>query len=201
MKMLKNNSKTLTPTLRFPEFSGEWEEKILGNVTSFFKGRGISKEDVTENGEYECIRYGELYTHYSEIITDIKSRTNTAIRDSFISKEDDVIIPSSGETAVDIATVSCVKKRGVLLGGDLNVLRLKNQDGNFIALYLSNYKNIDIAKLAQGNSVVHLYASHLKDPKVNLPVIEEQKKIASFLTSIDDWTENLKKQKEAQEKY
>lgn len=182
--------KLFSQEIKFRDENGqdypEWEEKRLGEIASFLKGKGISKEDIAEDGKYECIRYGELYTHYSEIITNIKSRTNVDSKNSFVSKEGDVIVPSSGETALDIATVSCVKKSGVLLGSDLNVLRLKNQDGDFIAFYLSNYKNKDIARLAQGNSVVHLYSSHLKVLKVNLPTRQEQRKIASFLSSIDD---------------
>ena len=48
------------PKLRFKEFedSGEWEEKELGEIAKFTKGKGISKSDVVENGILPCIRYG-----------------------------------------------------------------------------------------------------------------------------------------------
>jgi len=68
------------PALRFPEFKGEWEESILGDVATFAKGKGISKSDISNNGKFECIRYGELYTHYNEIIKDIISKTNLVSR-------------------------------------------------------------------------------------------------------------------------
>jgi len=61
---LKNN----TPQIRFPEFKEEWEVKKLGDVARFSKGKGISKNDILESGENECIRYGELYTKYTEVI-------------------------------------------------------------------------------------------------------------------------------------
>lgn len=184
------------PKLRFAGFCGEWEEKRLGEVASFLKGRGISKNDIVKDGKNKCIRYGELYTKYNEIIKDVKSKTNVLAKNSLLSQKDDVLIPSSGETALDIATISCIKEDNVLLGGDLNVTRLKNQSGDFFAYYLSNFQNKNIAKLAQGNSVVHLYASHFKTLKLNLPSLSEQQKIAEFLGSVDEWIENLRAQKE-----
>jgi restriction endonuclease S subunit len=106
-----------------------------------------------------------------------------------------LIIPSSGETALEIATVSCVKESGVLLGGDLNVLRFKEeQNGEFFAYYLKHFKNKEIAELAQGHTVVHLYASSLKSLKVDVPALAEQKKIAEFLVSLDSIVESKQKQ-------
>ena len=66
------------PQLRFPEFSGEWEEKRLGDIADFSKGKGISKSDIDNDGQLECIRYGELYTTYNELIKDVHSKTNIA---------------------------------------------------------------------------------------------------------------------------
>ena len=190
------------PELRFPRFSDRWKESKLGNIATFSKGKNLSKDDVVNGGKNECIRYGELYTHYSETIEDTQSRTNIDTKESFLSKENDVLIPSSGETALDIATVSCLRKKGVILGGDINVIRLKSQgNGIFLAYYLSNKKRKDIAKLAQGNSVVHLYNSHLKTLLVKVPEIQEQKKIADFFNDLDNLLKNLRKQKESLEEY
>ena len=62
--------------MRFPGFEGEWSRDKLGEIATFSKGKGISKSEIAENGTIECIRYGELYTHYKEVITEIKSKTN-----------------------------------------------------------------------------------------------------------------------------
>jgi len=104
------------PKLRFAEFEGEWERKRLGEVVEFLRGKGISKEDVIENGKNKCIRYGELYTEYQEVIFEVKSRTNVTQEHSIVSRIDDVLMPSSGETALDISTASCVKENNILLG-------------------------------------------------------------------------------------
>jgi type I restriction enzyme S subunit len=176
------------PRLRFEEFvgSGDWEEKMLGEVCEFLKGKGISKADIAENGMHPCIRYGELYTFYGEIISEIKSFTNLPPDDLFLSKVNDVIIPSSGETREDIATASCVKIEGVALGGDLNVLRT-NLNGSFLAYYLSHGLKKSISKIAQGDAVVHLYSSSLKNINLSVPQSQqEQQKIADFISSLDD---------------
>ncbi|MEI7502684.1 MAG: restriction endonuclease subunit S [Paludibacter sp.] len=186
--------------LRFPEFVGEWEMKKLGEVAKFSKGKGISKADIVDDGENECIRYGELYTFYGETIKEIKSRTNIAIKDLVLSAANDVIIPASGETQIDIATASCVLKSGIALGGDLNIIKTKN-NGVFLSYYLNSKKKLEIACLAQGISVVHLYSSQLSLLNLNLPNLPEQTKIATFLTSVDEKLTQLKKKKSLLEKY
>lgn len=180
--------KIFSQEIRFKDDTGQgypdWEEKRLGDVATFLKGKGISKEDVVEDGKLECIRYGELYTKYSEIITTVSSSSNIQPNGLELSKKNDVIIPSSGETHIDLATASCVMKDGVALGGDINIIRTK-ENGIFLSYYLNNAKKIEVAKLAQGMSVIHLYSTHLKSLKLFLPEYKEQQKIAGFLSSID----------------
>ena len=141
---------------------------------------------MTDTGE-PCILYGELYTKYkSEIISDIFSKTDIDTRKLVKSKANDVIIPCSGETAVDIATVRCVPYDNILLGGDLNIIRLYDCDGSFMSYQLNGKRKYDIAKVAQGVSVVHLYGDHLKGVKTYNPCLEEQKKIVRLLSLLDE---------------
>ena len=184
---MDNETNRLIPELRFPEFvkDEEWEEKKLDEVATILKGKGISKSDVVKNGNLPCIRYGELYTHYHETIDEIKSYTNLEADDLVFSQANDVIIPASGETQIDIATASCVLKNGIALGGDLNIIRTK-VNGVFLSYYLNNAKRKDIAQLAQGISVVHLYPNQLKTLVLNIPNPVEQQKIASCLSSLDE---------------
>ena len=180
--------------MRFPEFCGEWERETLQSVATLLKGTGISKDQLSEEGQ-SCILYGELYTKYrSEIIDTIISKTDIDPKRLVRSQTNDVIIPCSGESAVDIATARCVKQSDVLLGGDLNIIRLKGEhDGSFFAYQLNGKRKYDIAKVAQGVSVVHLYGEHLKGVKVNYPSAAEQKKISSLLALIDQRIETQKK--------
>ena len=182
-----NNDKTLNvPHLRFPEFTGEWKKVLLGQIANITKGNGISKEQLSDQGT-PCILYGELYTKYkSEIINEIYSKTALNSSSLVKSQANDVIIPCSGETAIDISTARCVPYNNILLGGDLNIIRLKSQDGGFFAYQLNGVRKHDIARIAQGVSVVHLYGENLKKIKVFYPSIEEQRKITSLLSLIDE---------------
>ena len=188
------------PKVRFPEFIKVWDKHNLGEIANFSKGKGIAKADISPDGKTECIRYGELYTTYSETISEVISKTNVNIEELVLSEANDVIIPASGETQIDIATASCVLRAGIALGGDLNIIKTKN-DGVFLSYYLNSKKKLNIASLAQGISVVHLYASQLSLLELNLPTIPEQQRIATFLTAVDSKLQALKKKRSLLEEY
>ena len=184
---INNKHKKLNvPNIRFPEFSGEWNEECLSDIADIHKGAGISKDQLSDEGE-SCILYGELYTKYkSETIKEVISKTNIDNTKLVRSKANDVIIPCSGETAEDIATARCVLNDNILLGGDLNIIRLHGYDGSFISYQLNGKRKYDIAKVAQGVSVVHLYGEHLKGVKTVNPCLEEQQKISKLLQLLDE---------------
>lgn len=208
--MANNNDKKVlnVPALRFPEFTEEWKEERLSKIAELSKGVGISKEQLSEDGE-PCILYGELYTKYkSEIIHKVISKTNIESSNLKRSKRNDVIIPCSGETAIDIAVARCVPFDNILLGGDLNIIRLHKDDGAFMAYQLNGKRKIDIAKLAQGVSVVHLYGENIKAIKTYNPCLQEQQKIVKLLSMLDERIEvqnkiieDLKKLKSAISKH
>ena len=180
----------------------------MSDIADLSKGIGISKNQLSADGE-PCILYGELYTKYkSETIKEVISKTNIDNTKLVKSKANDVIIPCSGETAEEIATARCVLKDDVLLGGDLNIIRLHGYDGSFMSYQLNGNRKYDIAKVAQGVSVVHLYGEHLKNIKTINPGLNEQKKIANLLSLLDERIstqnkiiEDLKKLKYAISKY
>ncbi len=175
------------PELRFPEFDGEWEEKRLGEVVSFKKGKGIPKNALSESGS-KCILYGQLYTTYNEIIEDVCSYTDIDKKDLLFGKIGDVLIPSSGETALDMSLASALFVENVAVGGDINILRPKKGfiNSKFLSYQINSARKIDLAKIAEGASVVHLYNSNLENINVINPVnIKEQEKISNFFTLID----------------
>ena len=190
--------------MRFPEFHGEWEKCKLGDIATLTKGSGISKDQRSATGT-PCILYGELYTTYkSEVINYVVSKTDISDKNLVRSCANDIIIPSSGETAIDISTARCVLSPDVLLGGDLNIIRLKDGDGRFFSYQLNGVRKHDIAKIAQGVSVVHLYGESIKGLTVSFPSNKEQQKISTLLSLIDEriatqskLIEDLKKLKSA----
>ncbi len=162
----------------------DWETAKLGRIASFSKGRGISKADIDASGPTPCIRYGEIYTTYGEQIVSAISRTSVPPKELLLSRKGDVIIPASGETAVDMARACCIMADGVAIGGDINVLRT-DLHGPYLAYFLTHARKREIARLAQGHAVVHLNAEHLKTIDVLVPHIDEQEGIASCVAAMD----------------
>ncbi len=191
--MMATITKVNSPELRFPSFTSDWKRERLSDIVSFSKGSSLSKEDLSEEGN-PCILYGELYTKYNEVITKVFSQTNTTDKKLVRGQKNDIIIPSSGETAIDIACASSLQVDNVLLGGDLNILRPKGTINSlFLSYELNHARKRELAKVAQGATVVHLYNENMKSISVFLPEVNEQQKIASFFFLLD---QKIEKQKE-----
>ena len=172
------------PNLRFKEYCKNWTIEPMENVCKFFKGHGISKEDLSDTGN-PCILYGELYTTYKTAIAKtIKSRTLLDLKSLVHSKSNDVLIPCSGETAEDISTSICIPYDDVLIGGDLTIIR-SQLNGAFLSNQINSVRKLAIARIAQGKSIVHLQADELKKINISFPTIDEQLKIATFVDLLD----------------
>lgn len=174
------------PIIRFKGYEDDWEQRKLGNLVSFSKGSGYSKGDLKEAGT-PIILYGRLYTKYETVISEVDTFADEKMGSVF-SKGGEVIVPGSGETAEDISIASVVEKSGILLGGDLNVITPPNNiDSVFLAISISNGKpHRDMAKMAQGKSIVHLHNSDLAKIDFPYPSHEEQCKISSYFTNLDN---------------
>lgn len=182
--------KIFTQQIRFKDENGNnypaWQKKRLGDIFTGEKGVGLSWDDVSANGTNKCILYGELYTKYPEKIDYVQSRTDIEV--GVVSKKNDLLLPcSTTTTGIDLANATALDEDGVLLGGDISILRFRESGSNlFYAYYLSHFMKYKLAAFGQGSTIVHMYYSHYKNMKVIEPRIEEQQKIANFLTAIDD---------------
>ena len=162
----------------------EGEGRKLEQLTSFSKGSGYSKSALTCSGT-PLILYGCLYTNYETVISNVDTYA-VEKKGSVFSKGGEVIVPASGETAADISVASVIKKPGVMIGGDLNVITPNQElESVFLALNITYGKpHKDMSNLAQGKSVVHLHNSDLKTIDLLYPSIKKQKKIGVFFANL-----------------
>ena len=174
------------PRVRFKEFQGEWKEVKLSSIAIFSKGQGYSKSDLRENG-HPIILYGRMYTKYQFVINEVDTFSN--LKGAYVLSEgNEIIMPASGETSEDIACASAVLAKGIILGGDLNIVRfdLKKYSTPFRALTITYSKtHYDLSKCAQGKSVVHLHNEAISKIAVSVPSLPEQRAIASYFTALD----------------
>lgn len=174
------------PRVRFKGFQGEWKEVKLSSIAIFSKGQGYSKSDLRENG-HPIILYGRMYTKYQFAINEVDTFSN--LKGAYVLSEgNEIIMPASGETSEDIACASAVLAKGIILGGDLNIVRfdLKKYSTPFLALTITYSKtHYDLSKCAQGKSVVHLHNEAISKTVVSIPSLPEQRAIASYFTALD----------------
>ena len=178
--------KSDAPAIRFKEFSDAWEQRKAIDIADYSKGNGYSKGDLTDAGT-PIILYGRLYTKYQFAISEVDTFAfprNGAV----YSQGNEVIVPASGETAEDIARASAVEKSGVLLGGDLNILRpFDFINPLFLALAISNGEpQKELAKKAQGKSVVHIHNTDIQEVTIAYPSRTEQDRIVSVFRQLDN---------------
>ncbi|MGB2105089.1 MAG: restriction endonuclease subunit S, partial [Glaciecola sp.] len=147
--------------------------------------KGYSKNDLTDSGQ-PIVLYGRLYTNYQSTITSVDTFVSNKSA-SVISTGKEVIVPASGETAEDIARASAVLQANVILGGDLNIIYPNSKIlPSFLALIITySACQKELAKKAQGKSVVHIRNSDLKDLLIPTPSVEEQTKISDYFQSLD----------------
>ena len=163
-----------------------WEQRKAIDIADYSKGNGYSKGDLTDAGT-PIILYGRLYTKYQFAISEVD--TFTVPRNGAVySQGNEVIVPASGETADDIARASAVEKSGVLLGGDLNILRpFDFINPLFLALAISNGEpQKELAKKAQGKSVVHIHNTDIQEVTIAYPSRTEQDRIVSVFRQLDN---------------
>ena len=174
------------PKIRFSGYVDGWEQRKAVDIADYSKGNGYSKSDLTEIGT-PIILYGRLYTKYQFVINEVDTFV-TPKNGSVYSQGNEVIIPASGETAEDIARASAVEKTGILLGGDLNILRPFNLiNPLFLALAISNGEpQKELAKKAQGKSVVHIHNSDIQEVSVSFPTRAEQDRIVAVFRHLDN---------------
>ncbi|MDN5651401.1 MAG: restriction endonuclease subunit S [Lactococcus lactis] len=175
-------------------FSEDWHVLSLDELFFFKKGKGLSKDMISESGQNKCILYGQLYTKYLEVIKDVESLTDST--EGTLSMVGDILIPSSTTTSgIDLANATALLEDNVLLGGDINILRPKgNISSEFMAYLLTHIKKYEIASRAQGITIIHLYGSDLKGIEVKIPKsIQEQNKISELFSFVEHEIEAFQK--------
>lgn len=177
--------KLLTGKKRLPGFGGEWRMRQLGELAIFHKGKGLPKSALDQSGTEKCIHYGELFTKYPETIREVFSRTGLT-GDFVRSVANDVLMPTSDVTPSGLAKASCITFDGIILGGDILIIRPDSDllCGSFLSYVIRHAEN-QVLQLITGTTVYHLYGSDMKNFIFLQPPIAEQQAIVELLDDMD----------------
>ncbi len=147
------------------------------------KGNGITKDEIKNDGNIQCIRYGEIYSKYDGSILKCFSKTKKELISSpkYISKGD-ILFAGTGELVEEIGkNVVYMGDGDCLAGGDIIVMK-HNQNPVFFNYALnSTYSQAQKSKGKAKLKVVHISAADIGNIFVAIPPKKEQKKIAIIL--------------------
>lgn len=164
-----------------------WVEKKLGDIGTFSKGSGI-KKDESQSGDLPCVRYGEIYTLHNDYIKKFYSFISYEVtKTSKKLKSGDLLFAGSGETKGEIGKcVAFIQNEEAYVGGDIVILSPKNVDTLFLGYYLNTPEIVkQKTSKGQGDAVVHISAHQLQHITIYLPLLVEQRRIATIISEMD----------------
>lgn len=175
------------PRLSLDEICKEWS-----------KGQGFKKDDICEDGETQCIHYGELFTKYGPVINEVVSRTSVEKKKT--SKKGDILFPASDVTPNGLARCSMLPFDNVILGGDIIILRPKDNYNTAYLSYAINQQTSQLLTRVNGGVVKHMSAKGLKTIEIPIPPIDKQEEYIQIAEQADKSKFELRKSIEAIDK-
>ena len=163
----------------------EKNEVCVADLGNHFNVGNLAKDDLSETGK-PCIIYGELFTTYGEIISQIESHTNKT-EGMILSKKGDLLFPSSTTVdAVSLIAPSVINVDNVILGGDMFGIHVShNYNAQYLSYYFNHIAKKQLAKFAKGSTIIHLHYTDIEKAKLFLPSLEEQNRMAMCLVALD----------------
>lgn len=186
------------PKLRFPEFSGDWATTALGGIAKFIGGGTPSTQRADFwSGEIPWISSSDLIEDNISYINTTRFITKDAVNNSATK-----IVPRNSVLIVSRVGVGkiAVNNIEICTSQDFQSAVLYNNNSYFVA-YLLQMKTKKLIELNQGTSIKGFVKDDLSSLMITMPQLQEQTKIADFLTNIDDKIEQLTKKKELLEQY
>jgi len=185
------------PKLRFPEFEGEWEKKILNDTCTIVGG------GTPDSGKEEFWNGHIQWFTPTEIKMDYVSKSERTITELGLKKSSARLLPDGtilltsratiGEVA--IALNECTTNQGFQ-----SIIVNKSYNNLFIFNWIKNNR-YQFIRRANGSTFLEISKSEIGKIPICAPILPEQQKIASFFTVIDQKISQLKRKKTLLEQY
>ena len=166
-------------------FCNSWEQRKYESIGFPLSGGNLSYDDLLEEGKYKCVLYGELYTRYDSVITNIVNRTD---KKAITIQKNDILFPQSTTVdAISLISPACMNEDSAETAGVFIIRPSKDIDGNFVSYYTKGNPNqrYKLSTKAQGLTIVHLYYQSIKDETIFIPRYNEQTSISSVFIKLD----------------
>uniref|UniRef100_UPI0040265D7A restriction endonuclease subunit S n=2 Tax=Candidatus Cryptobacteroides bacterium TaxID=3085639 RepID=UPI0040265D7A len=167
-----------SPSLRFPEFTGEWENKRIGDIGKFFSGGtpSSSRKDFY-GGEIPFIRSGEIHSDKTELFLTQEGYKNSSAK---MVEVGDILLALYGANSGDI---SISQMRGAINQAIL-CIRTNVAPVFFKSVWEKHAQKILNTYLQGGQG--NLSADIVKKITISIPSQIEQAKIAALFSHLDE---------------
>jgi len=175
--------------------------KKLGEMMDFKATNSLSRENLNyETGSVKNIHYGDIHTKF-ETLFDVRKEVVPYVKEGislrrisqdFYCQEGDIIFADASEDLNDVGkSIEIVNLNGEKVLSGLHTLLArpnKNYFHNGFNGFLFKSKNVrnQIKKEAQGSKVLSINVGRISKIDLSIPSIEEQQKITSLLSFIDN---------------
>lgn len=198
------------PELRFKEFTDEWEEKKLGEITEIKGGYAFkSSKFLNKISKYQVIKMGNLYQN--KLLLDRNPSFMSKIFDKeeqYLLKKNDIILTLTGTVGKrDFGYSYKIKnEKNLLLNQRLACIRVKSMEYNtdFIKEIIRNEKFLnDFFELSIGGTgnQANVSIKDIENIEIIIPLYKEQQKISDFLSAVDEKIEKSEKKIELLKDY
>lgn len=188
------------PSLRFPEFSDEWVKNLLSDIA---EKRIIKNKDNKVKNVFTNSAVHGIVNQRDFFDKDIANQNN--LLGYYLVEKNDFIYNPRISNSAPVGPISRNHMNIGIMSPLYSVFRFKTGNHDFIEMYFNStfwYKHMeDIANYGARDDRMSFSIGDFYRMPINLPKIQEQTKIALFLTKVNYKLTALKKKKELLEHY
>lgn len=181
LKKMFPKESNLIPEIRFKEFSGNWEEKKLGDIINYNNGIG-HEEFVVENGKYELITLKSINTE-GQLVS-----SGRFIDKEFETLKQNTLIMMLSEQSKGMLGMTCIipcSNKYILNQRIASLIPIIQVDVHFLTKAINN-KQQYFEQMGAGTKVQNISRGHVENCIILLPSYREQQKIGSYFQNLDN---------------
>lgn len=165
-----------TPEIRFPGFTGAWEQRKLGEIATFINGRAYSQPELLSSGKYKVLRVGNFYTNDSWYYSDLE------LGEKYYADYGDLLYTWSATFGPHIWLGD-----RVIYHYHIWKINLSDQLEKQFAVQLLEQDRTNILSSKNGSTMVHITKEGMEQKDVIIPPsTKEQQEIGAFFLQLDN---------------
>lgn len=169
---------TKIPELRFKGFEDEWKSYLLGKIAVFINGRAFKQNELLDKGKYPVLRVGNFYTNDKWFYSDLE------LPEKLYANKGDLLYTWSATFGPHIW-----KGDKVIYHYHIWKIIFSSEVSKQFALQMLLNDKEELINNTNGSTMIHLTKNEMEKKVVKIPIKQEQQKIGSLLSKVDQLIE------------